>query len=133
MVYSKRRFEPLPWHPLLMELKQRLELAVEASFNSALVNLYRDGNDSMGWHADNEPELGRAPVIASLNFGETRSFRLKARALQAKPIAINLGNGDLLVMRGELQRHWQHSIPKTRGSGSPRINITFRKIITLAD
>lgn len=127
--YSGISHTPLPWVPLLIELKNLVEQKSQHSFNSVLCNLYRNGQDSMGWHADKEPELGTNPYIASLSFGATRLF--KFRHLKTKDtIDVLLENGSLLLMGGELQYHWRHSLPKTTKVNQPRINLTFRKIVT---
>ena len=130
--YSGLTWEPRPWLPALQALRQRLEATTGARFNSVLLNLYRDGRDSMGWHADNEPELGPAPAIASLSLGATRRFRLRpyrpgAGAEQAHaPFGLDLPSGSLLLMRGPTQQHWQHALPKTARPIGPRLNLTFR-------
>jgi alkylated DNA repair dioxygenase AlkB len=127
--YSGIAHTPLPWLPLLAELKIQIELQSKQSFNSVLCNLYRSGQDSMGWHADKEPELGNNPYIASLSFGAARLF--KFRHLKTKDtVDVILENGSLLLMGGELQYHWRHSLPKTTKVSEPRINLTFRKIVT---
>jgi alkylated DNA repair dioxygenase AlkB len=111
----------------LLEIKRRCEVATSAKFNSVLVNLYRDGQDSMGLHADDEPELGSEPVIASVSFGGERSFRLRHR--ENKELRqISLASGSLLVMSGLSQACWMHDIPKTKKFVAPRINLTFRYI-----
>jgi alkylated DNA repair dioxygenase AlkB len=129
-VYSGLRNEPLPWTAALSELRADVEATAAHSFNSVLLNLYRDGNDSMGWHRDNEPELGPRPVIASVTLGATRRFQLRevhpAVAGNRKTHEIELSHGSLLVMREETQRAWEHGIPKERGVTAPRINLTFR-------
>jgi alkylated DNA repair dioxygenase AlkB len=125
--YSGVTLEAQPWDGELQTLSCRLSAAVGESFNSVLCNLYRDGRDSMGWHADNEPELGRDPVIASLSFGETRRFRLKPRGGGASR-HLDLEHGSLLIMSGDLQHHWLHELPKSRRATGPRINLTFRRI-----
>ena len=130
--YSGLHLEPLPWLPELQELRQRLEVAVGAPFNSVLLNLYRTGQDSMGWHADDEPELGPEPVIASVTLGATRTFRLRprrAQQLEHLPLSLPLTSGSLLVMRGPTQRHWLHALPKTARPVGPRLNLTFRHIL----
>ena len=125
--YSGLTWEPRPWTPALLALRQRVETATEARYNSVLLNLYRDGRDSMGWHADDEPELGPAPTIASLSLGATRRFRLRPRpGLAHPPFSIDLPNGSLLLMRGPTQQHWQHALPKTVRPVGPRLNLTFR-------
>jgi alkylated DNA repair dioxygenase AlkB len=125
--YSGMRLEPSPWTPTLLSLKSAVEKEANHSFNSALLNLYRDGKDSVGWHSDDEKELGRNPVIASISFGGTRDFKLKHKYENLKE-TIELTNGSLLIMRGETQHYWQHSIPKTTKKVVPRINLTFRTI-----
>ena len=125
--YSGLAWEPRPWLPALAQLRQRLEAATGARYNSVLLNLYRDGRDSMGWHADDEPELGPAPAIASLSLGAGRRFRLRPRAgLVHAPFSLDLPPGSLLLMRGPTQQHWQHALPKTARPVGPRLNLTFR-------
>ncbi|MBX0292565.1 alpha-ketoglutarate-dependent dioxygenase AlkB [Hymenobacter sp. HSC-4F20] len=129
--YSGLRLEPLPWTPALLRLRQRVEEATGTFFNSVLLNLYRTGQDSMGWHADDEPELGPAPVIASVTLGATRNFRLKPRdphRLPHAPFSLPLTAGSLLLMRGATQQHWLHALPKTARPVGPRLNLTFRQI-----
>ena len=125
--YSGVDHIPLPWSPELLNIKQDLEQACQSEFNSVLANLYRNGTDSMGCHADNEKELGRNPVIASLSLGATRLFKLKHHQSDAK-LDLHLQHGDLLIMAGALQHHWRHSVPKTAKPVGERINLTFRKI-----
>ena len=125
--YSGLVWEPRPWLPALAELRQRLETATATRYNSVLLNLYRTGRDSMGWHADDEPELGSAPAIASLSLGAVRRFRLRPRAgLVHAPFGLDLPHGSLLLMRGPTQQHWQHALPKTARPVGPRLNLTFR-------
>ena len=128
--YSGLVWEPLPWLPALSDLRQRLETATAARYNSVLLNLYRHGADSMGWHADDEPELGPTPTIASLSLGAPRRFRLRPRpgAGSHPPFGLDLPGGSLLLMRGPTQRHWQHALPKTARPVGPRLNLTFRWI-----
>ena len=117
-----------PWLPTMVELRDRIE-AIDGRYNFCLVNLYRDGADSMGWHADNEPEMG--PTIASLTLGATRRFRIRhnsTREIQE----FALGHGGLLIMSGTMQQYWQHEIPKTRVAVGERINLTFREVLPLA-
>ncbi len=129
--YSGLTMSPHPWTAELISLKERCEAIAEARFNSVLANLYRNGQDSMGWHQDNEPALGRNPVIASLNLGESRRFVL--RNLHCKTqIEYELSHGALLVMAGELQHHWRHSVPKTSKPKGERINLTFRHISNMS-
>ncbi|MGB5120416.1 MAG: alpha-ketoglutarate-dependent dioxygenase AlkB, partial [Vibrio fluvialis] len=115
------------WTPMLADLKQRCELLACQAFNSVLANLYRDGQDSMGWHQDNEPELGQQPVIASLSLGETRRFVLRHLHSKEK-LELPLSHGSLLIMAGNTQHFWQHCVPKTVRTLEPRINLTFRLI-----
>lgn len=127
--YSGTVFDPLPWSDSLKTLKHLIEEATGDEFNSVLANMYRDGNDSVAWHSDNEPELGRNPVIASVSLGQSRRFLLKHRKdRDLGSIRLELSSGDLLLMRGETQHHWLHSVPKVAKSVGPRINLTFRKV-----
>ena len=125
--YSRVRFEPRPWPPALATLRARLEIACAARFNSVLANLYRDGRDSMGWHSDDEPELGAEPLIASISLGGARRFRLRARDGGAG-VELELAHGSLLLMAGATQRLYRHDLPKTRAAVAPRINLTFRHV-----
>ena len=119
--------------PVLLELKTRVEAACNAPFNSVLLNLYRDGADSMGWHSDDEPELGERPLIASLSLGATRRFRLRHRLRKdLEPVVIDLENGSLLIMEGDTQRFWKHQVPKSKRVAEPRVNLTFRQICRAA-
>jgi len=129
--YSGLTMEPQPWVPALQQLRQQVEVATGTQFNSVLLNLYRTGRDSMGWHADNEPELGPTPVIASISLGHTRRFRLRPRDSQRtphKPVSLDLPSGSLLVMRGLTQQYWLHAVPKTARLVGPRLNLTFRYV-----
>lgn len=128
--YSGRRFEPEPWTPGLAHLRDALEAEAGLRFNSALANYYRDGSDSMGAHADDEPELGPSPDdvrIASISLGAPRRFVLAHRASKAKR-ELSLGEGSLLVMGGRLQRTHTHRVPKTKRPVGPRLNLTFRVV-----
>lgn len=126
--YSRTRFEPRPWTAPLSALRERVEAACATRFNSVLANLYRDGNDSMGWHSDDEAELGSQPVIASLSLGAARSFRFRSRDDKRAVRSIELPSGSLLCMAGDTQRLYQHDLPKRRGRSDARINLTFRYI-----
>lgn len=126
--YSGLLLQPLPWPPALLAVRQQLETGLATSFNSVLANLYRDGRDSMGWHSDDEPELGPEPIIASLSLGATRRFQLRHKR-QAERYSLDLIDGSLLVMAGETQRYWRHQVPKTRHPVGERINLTFRMIV----
>jgi len=128
--YSGKRYEPQPWHPLVTDLRKRAENLAEAQFNSVLLNYYRDGQDSMGWHADDEPELGERPVIASLSFGAERIMHFRHRHDRTVPTErIPLPDTSLLIMRGDTQANWKHALPKTRKVIGPRVNLTFRHIL----
>lgn len=127
-VYSGKRNEPLPWTPLLNDLRAAVEQITDARFNSVLANCYRDGQDSMGWHSDDEPELGPDPVIASLSFGAPRRFCLQHRKHKAQRLELLLQDGDLLLMAGATQRHYRHALPKTAKPVGERLNFTFRWI-----
>jgi alkylated DNA repair dioxygenase AlkB len=128
-VYSGIAMAPAAWTPPLLELKRCAEAHAGQDFNSVLLNLYRDGSDSVGWHADNERGLGRNPVIASLSLGATRRFQLRHRASGAR-VALDLTHGSCLVMAGATQHHWLHQVPKTARPVGPRINLTFRRMAT---
>jgi alkylated DNA repair dioxygenase AlkB len=124
--YSRTRFEPRPWTPLLAALRTALRDCCAQDFNSVLCNLYRDGRDSMGWHSDDEPELGAEPTIASLSLGATRRFRLRHKRDPSSHLELNLPAGTLLVMSGATQRHYRHDLPRALRVAGPRINLTFR-------
>ncbi|MNM48449.1 Alpha-ketoglutarate-dependent dioxygenase AlkB [compost metagenome] len=126
--YSGADFVPQPWPLALLPVRERLQQACAAPFNSVLINRYRDGRDSMGWHSDDEPELGERPVIASLSLGATRRFLLRRRDDHALTTEFLLAHGDLLVMAGDTQRFYQHALPKTARPLDERINLTFRWI-----
>lgn len=127
--YSGVGNSPRPWTPLLLDIKARVEALTGASFNSALLNYYRDQRDSIGFHADNEPELGNHPIIASLSLGEERTFTLRPKRDKSLPShRIALPSGSLLVMTGSTQENWVHGIAKATRELGPRINITFRTI-----
>ena len=130
-VYSGTRFEPRPWTMTTQALRQRLSERLEVEFNSVLANLYRDGRDGMGWHSDDEPELGAQPVIASLSLGATRRFALKHRRDPARKLVLDLPPGSLLLMRGDTQRNYRHALPKTARPVGERINLTFRRIFPM--
>lgn len=128
--YSGLTLEPAPWTAELAALRARVEDSSRSRFNSVLANLYRDGQDAMGFHADAEPELGQDPVIASVSLGAARRFVLKpGRDLAGEaPVELSLGGGSLLVMSGTTQHRWKHGVPRQAGAG-PRINLTFRRIL----
>ena len=123
--YSGTRFDPHPWPGALADVRARLERELHAGFNSVLANLYRDGRDRLGFHRDNEPELGAHPLIASVSLGATRRFRFKGRAAS---VGLDLTHGSLLVMSGDTQVNYQHAVPPTARAVGPRINLTFRRV-----
>ena len=125
--YSGVEHTPLTWEPSLLHLKDKVARYARRPFNSVLANLYRNQNDSMGWHSDAEPELGSAPFIASLSLGETRLFKMQHKKTK-EMLDINLTGGSLLIMGEGVQKCWRHCIPKTRKIKNPRINLTFRYI-----
>ncbi len=129
--YSGVVHEPLPWTADLQEIRARAELVAGQPFNSVLLNLYRDGRDGMGWHADDEPELGHDPVIASVSLGATRRFQLRHRK-RRETVPIDLEHGSVLLMQGPTQHHWVHALPKTARAVGERINLTFRRVATPA-
>jgi len=126
--YSNIVMHPIPFTEQLLEIRSKIESLTEEQFNSCLLNLYRDGQDSNGWHSDDEKELGHEPVIASLSFGQSRVFHLRHKQEKSLKHKIELTSGSLLMMRGATQHNWQHQIPKTKRKIDPRINLTFRFI-----
>lgn len=133
--YSGIAMDPLPWTPLLEDIRERVSATAAHGFNSVLINFYRDGNDSVAWHADDEPELGRKPVIASLSLGSERIFLMRHRNHRdrgVRDVRLPLPPGSLLIMAGETQANWLHQVPRMRGRNDPgpRINLTFRRILT---
>ena len=127
--YSGLEHVPLPWTPLLQEIRQRVEAASGCRFNGVLLNLYRDGQDAMGWHSDDEAELGPDPLLASLSLGASRRFDLRRKGSSRIEHSLELAHGSLLVMGGPTQHHWQHQIARTRRVLTPRLNLTFRLIL----
>jgi alkylated DNA repair dioxygenase AlkB len=125
--YSGVNHQPKPWTLELQNIREKVQQYCQCTFNSVLANLYRDGGDSMGCHADDEKELGINPVIASLSLGEERLFKLHHKKSK-QTLNVHLQHGDLLVMGGTCQQYWSHSVPKTKALKKPRINLTFRKI-----
>jgi alkylated DNA repair dioxygenase AlkB len=123
--YSNIIMQPHSWNPLLMFIKSEIEATCNENFTTVLLNLYRNGKDSNGWHADNEKELGRNPVIASVSFGAERMFHLQHNTMSDVKQKIILQNGSLLLMKGQTQHFWKHQIPKTAKEIEPRINLTF--------
>lgn len=126
--YSGITMHPHPFTMKLAELCRTVEAASNGVFTTCLLNLYRDGNDSNGWHADNEKELGRNPVIASVSLGAVRSFHLRHRRHKQLKYTMELLPGSLLLMQGPTQHHWLHQVPKTKKAVGERINLTFRYI-----
>jgi alkylated DNA repair dioxygenase AlkB len=130
--YSGVRRVPGTWTRTLVELRHLCESTLASvfpgvGFNSVLANLYRSGDDSMGWHADDESELGPTPVIASMSFGDERRFDFRHRS-SGETVSVRLPHGSLLVMSGETQVHWKHRLAKTKASRSPRVNLTYRHV-----
>src|SRR5690606_2764427 len=130
--YSGTRFSPHPWTAGLSALRQRLQVELGQSFNSVLANRYRDGRDAMGWHSDDEPELGPEPLIASLSLGAVRRFVLRRRDDPGRRLALELEPGSLLLMGGTTQRHWKHALPRPTRPVGERINLTFRQLAAAA-
>jgi len=127
--YSRTRFDPQPWTPALLQLRDAMNRLCGQEYNSVLCNLYRDGHDAMGWHSDAEPELGPQPVIASLSFGATRRFRLRHKRNPELRLELDLESGSLLRMAGATQANYRHDLPRTARAPGARINLTFRRIL----
>ena len=130
--YSGIENVPLPWTPPLLEVKRAVEPPSGVVFNGVLLNRYRTGQDSVSWHADDEPEFGERPVIASVSFGGTRTFQLKHKTRKDLKASVELTHGSLLIMRGGTQANWLHQIPKTARRVEERLNLTFRAIVAPA-
>jgi alkylated DNA repair dioxygenase AlkB len=133
-VYSGTAHAPVPWGPELLALRRTVENLTGHPYDSVLLNLYRDGRDGMGWHADDEPELGVDPVIASVTLGTVRRFRLRHRRRRDDGAALadttlELGHGSVLLMAGPTQHHYLHCVPKTARPVGERINLTFRRVV----
>jgi alkylated DNA repair dioxygenase AlkB len=126
--YSGTTKQALSWTPELLELKTITEQITSESFNSCLLNLYHDGNEGMAWHSDDEKSLGKDSAIASLSFGAERKFSLKHRVTKESHCVL-LENGSLLIMKGATQTNWLHSLPKSKRITSPRVNLTFRRMM----
>ncbi|MBA4299311.1 Alkylated DNA repair dioxygenase AlkB [Algoriphagus alkaliphilus] len=127
--YSGISMNPSVWTTELLEIKEKLQVFSGIVFTHVLCNYYRDGQDSMGWHRDNEAVLGKNPSIASITFGSTRLFQIRHYETKNHKIDIPLTHGSLLMMSGESQHHWEHQLPKTKKVLEPRINLTFRKLL----
>ena len=126
--YSGLTLEPEPWPGFLDELRNQLQAEAGRRFNSVLCNWYRSGTDSMGWHSDNEPELGPAPVVASVTLGQTRRFQFRRRGESRVYRSLELPHNSLLIMEAGVQEHWQHQVPKSRKAMAGRFNLTFRQV-----
>lgn len=126
--YSGKELAPRPWHPTVFNLKQHIEAFTGKRFNSVLINYYRNGNDKMGWHADNEPELGANPAVVSVSLGAERDIQFKSNEYP-KAINVMLVDGSLLMMKAGMQRHFQHQIPARKRIAQPRISLTFRHVL----
>jgi len=128
--YSGLKLKPEPWVQPVLAIKVMVEQLAETTFNSVLLNWYRDGNDSVAWHSDNEPELGQDPIVAAVSLGAERRFELKEKG-KTKPrkLKMNLRNGSLVIMGKGLQRNWQHQVPKQKQIRDARISLTFRQIV----
>jgi alkylated DNA repair dioxygenase AlkB len=126
--FSGEKYNPLPWTKELLMIKNRIEPLAGTTFNSVLLNYYRDGNDSVAWHSDNENSLGRHPVVASVTFGQVRSFDIRNKHDHSKKYAVKLESGSYLLMKAGLQEHWEHRIAKSPRPMKERVNLTFRMI-----
>ena len=126
--YSKTTKKALPWTKELLLIKNKIEAIAEVKFTSVLLNRYRSGQDYVGWHADDEKELGNNPVIGSVNLGATRKFQLRRKDDKQEKFEVELQHGTLLIMRGATQHYWQHQVPKTAHRIGERLNLTFRVI-----
>ncbi|HAD88471.1 MAG TPA: alpha-ketoglutarate-dependent dioxygenase AlkB [Rhodospirillaceae bacterium] len=124
--YSGLTLAAAAWHPVLADLRDRCAELAGMPFNTVLANLYRDGSDSMDWHADDEAELGAEPVIASVSLGAPRRFQMRRKDKTGEAHCLTLGGGDVLIMGPKSQVHWMHRVPKTKTTVGPRINLTFR-------
>ena len=127
--YSGIVHKAKPWFPLLEDIRVRVQVASGAIFNSVLLNRYRDENDGVAWHADDEPELGAFPTIGSVSFGASRKFQLREKSKKGEIFTPFLHHGDLLIMHPPTQQHWLHCVPKSRKKTTERINLTFREIV----
>jgi alkylated DNA repair dioxygenase AlkB len=120
---------PNPWIPELLMIREKVEPIAGVKFNSVLLNYYRDGNDSVAWHSDRESVLGKNPVIASVSFGQVRSFDIRSKADHSEKYSIRLEHGSFLLMKGGLQENWEHRIAKSVKPMKARVNLTFRVVI----
>ena len=128
--YSGIKMDAKPWTQNLLMIKESIEPIAKTTFNSVLINYYRDGKDRVAWHSDDEKELGKNPVIASVSLGAERKFKLRHKKYKENQLQheVFLQNGSLLLMSGSTQHHWLHEIPRTAKPIGPRINLTFRVI-----
>ena len=126
--FSGTKFDPLPWTTPLLQMRANVEAITGTAFNSVLLNYYRDGNDSVAWHSDDEDELGIKPIIASVSLGQVRRFDVRRKTDHQDKYSVDLENGSLLLMKGDLQHHWEHRIAKSAKILKERINLTFRVI-----
>ncbi len=127
--YSGNKYHPLPWTDDLLKIKGWIEPIASMQFNSVLLNYYRDGNDSVAWHSDDEYELGFKPVIASVSLGQVRRFDVRNKQDHKLKYSVDLEDGSLLLMKGDLQQFWEHRVPKSTKPMQPRVNLTFRVIL----
>ena len=126
---SSLKSAPNMWTPELWMIKEKVEEIAGVTFNSVLLNYYRDGNDSVAWHSDNEKALGSRPLIASVSFGQVRTFDIRNKSDYSRKYSIRLESGALMIMKGDLQENWEHRIAKSSKPMNPRINLTFRVVI----
>jgi len=126
--FSGTKFDPLPWTGELLQIRKKVEEIANVTFNTVLLNYYRDGNDSVAWHSDDEYDLGNKPVIASVSLGQARRFDVRHKTDHQKKYSVNLENGSLLLMKGDLQHNWEHRIAKSIKPLKERVNLTFRII-----
>jgi alkylated DNA repair dioxygenase AlkB len=126
--YSNITMHPQPWNEILLQMKLKIAKVTQCDFTTVLLNRYRNGQDSNGWHADNEKELGTNPVIASISLGAARAFHLQHNSIKEARLKLTLEHGSLLLMKGTTQHYWKHQIPKTAKTVDQRINLTFRTI-----
>lgn len=127
--YSGITMQPIEWTAALQTIKQAIEPITKTLFTTVLLNYYRNGNDSMGWHRDNEPVLGKNPLIASVSFGAARKFSFRDYETKKTTISLLLEHGSLLIMKGATNHFWEHQLPKTKQNNNPRVNLTFRTIV----
>lgn len=126
--YSRTTKSAIPWHPLLLPIREKTETVTNASFNACLCNFYHHGNEGMTWHSDDDKEFGLNPTIASLSFGAERTFSFRHK-ITKEVISIILESGSVLLMKANTQTHWVHALPKSAKIKDPRINLTFRLVV----